>query len=415
MRAGHGHNGSDPLALVMGDVDMVRALGVAGIPSAFFGYADDAARFSRHVRVSLPWIDQWERPDDIVDALLRLAGSLPQPPVLFPQTDATLLLASRHRERLGRTLRLILADDDVIEQLVDKERFQALAESHGLPVPPAQRLRPEAGAPCPVLEIPYPVIVKPLTRAPAWAAFAGAGKAVRVHDADEFRALWPQLAVLDTELLAQQLIAGPESRIESFHVYVDASGAIAGEFTGRKIRTFPADYGMSTAVEIVWLPDVAELGREVVGRLGLRGVAKLDFKRDAGGRLHLLEINPRFNLWHYPGALAGVNLPAMVHADLTGRERPPARDAPGGVVWCDPLQDLRAAHAAGIAPLAWLRWMRGCAICGLAREDPLPFLRGKLWPAVWRRVGIERVGDAWRSVARRGASRTSAGPPRPTG
>jgi predicted ATP-grasp superfamily ATP-dependent carboligase len=394
-------NGDGALAVVMGDVDMVRALGVAGIPSAFFGYADDAARFSRHVRLSLPWIDQWERPDDIVDALLDLAGSLPQPPVLFPQTDATLLLASRHRERLAPALRLILADHETVEQLVDKERFQALAERHRLPVPRAQRLRPEAGAPCPAVEVPYPLIVKPLTRTPAWAAFAGAGKAVRVNDPEELRALWPRLAGVGTELLAQQLITGPESRIESFHVYVDASGAVAGEFTGRKIRTFPADYGMSTAVEIVWLPDVAELGRDIVGRLGLRGVAKLDFKRDAGGGLHLLEINPRFNLWHYPGALAGVNLPAMVHADLTGRERPAAREAPGGVAWCDPLQDLRAAHAAGIAPLAWLRWMRGSAICGLAREDPLPFLRGKLWPAVWLRVGGERVSRAWRSVASR--------------
>jgi predicted ATP-grasp superfamily ATP-dependent carboligase len=402
-------NGGDPLAVVMGDVDMVRALGVAGIPSAFFGYADDAARFSRHVRVSLPWIDQWERPDDIVDALLGLADSLPYAPVLFPQTDATLLLASRHRERLGRGLKLILADHDVIEQLVDKDRFQALAERYGLPVPRSQRLRPDAGAPCPVLEIPYPLIVKPLTRTPAWAAFAGAGKAVRVHDADELRALWPQLAAVGTELLAQQLIAGPESRVESFHVYVDASGAIAGEFTGRKIRTYPADYGMSTALEIVWLPDVAELGRDVVARLSLRGVAKLDFKRDADGRLHLLEINPRFNLWHYPGALAGVNLPAMVHADLTGRERPAARAAPGGVVWCDPLQDLRAAHAAGVAPLAWLRWMRGCALSGLSREDPLPFLRGKLWPAVWHRVGIDRVGDAWGSVAKRARRLNAAG------
>ena len=408
-------NGDRALAVVMGDVDMVRALGVAGISSAFFGYADDAARFSRHVRVSLPWIDQWERPDDIVDALLDLAGSLPGPPVLFPQTDATLLLASRHRERLGQALRLILADHEIVEQLVDKELFQALAERHGLPVPRAQRLRPEAGAPCPALDIPYPVIVKPLTRSPAWAEFAGAGKAVRVYDAEELRALWPRLAGVGTEFLAQQLIAGPESRIESFHVYVDASGAVAGEFTGRKIRTFPADYGMSTAVEIVWLPDVAELGRDVVGRLGLRGVAKLDFKRDAGGRLHLLEINPRFNLWHYPGALAGVNLPAMVHADLTGSERPPAREAPGGVAWCDPLQDLRAAHAAGLAPLAWLRWMRGCAICGLAREDPLPFLRGKLWPAVWRRVGGEWVSGAGRSVATRGASRGSGSWRRPSG
>jgi D-aspartate ligase len=84
----------DPLALVMGDVDMVRALGVAGIPTAFFGFADDSARFSRHVRVALPWIDQWQRQEDIVVALLDLASSLPKAPVLFPQTDATLLPAT---------------------------------------------------------------------------------------------------------------------------------------------------------------------------------------------------------------------------------------------------------------------------------------------------------------------------------
>jgi len=390
----------NPLALVMGDVDMVRALGMAGISSAFFGFADDAARFSRHVRVSLPWIDQWERQEELVEALLALARAQPQAPVLFPQTDATLLLASRHRERLAQGLRLTLADRDLIDQLVDKGRFEALAARHNLPVPPAQRLRATPEEPLPALDVPFPLIVKPLTRTPAWTGLAGASKALHVREREEFAALWPRLTGVRTDVLAQQLIPGPESRIESFHVYVDTSGAIAGEFTGRKIRTFPRHYGQSTAVEIVPLPDVAELGREVVARLELRGVAKLDFKRDDRGRLHLLEINPRFNLWHYPGAVAGVNLPAMVYADLTGRERPPAVRSPRRVTWCDPLQDLRAMHAEGMSLLVWLRWARGCeAICGLSREDPLPFLRGKLWAAVRRRVS----GRAIRVARRAGA------------
>jgi len=208
---------------------------------------------------------------------------------------------------------------------------------------------------------------------------------------EDFAAAWPELSELPTELLAQQLIAGPESRIESFHVYVDESGAIVGEFTGRKIRTFPLDYGHSTAVEVVALPDVAELGRDVIARLALKGLAKLDFKRDDAGRLHLLEINPRFNLWHYPGAIAGVNLPALAYADLTGRERPPVATQPRGIAWVDPLQDMRAARADGVSPLRWLRFLAGCrAICGLAWADPAPFLRGKLWGAIWRRA-VSRV------------------------
>jgi predicted ATP-grasp superfamily ATP-dependent carboligase len=153
-----------------------------------------------------------------------------------------------------------------------------------------------------------------------------------------------------------------------------------------------------------------------VARLGLRGVAKLDFKRDQQGRLHLLEINPRFNLWHYPGARAGVNLPAMVYADLTGRPRQAARAAPGGVAWCDPLQDLRAAHAVGMSPLAWLRWARTCsAISGLARQDPMPFLRGKLWTAVWRRAGAPAISAARRSVATPDEPRGAGGTPGSSG
>jgi D-aspartate ligase len=396
------HDGG-PLALVMGDVDMVRALGMAGIPVAFFGRDDEPARLSRHVRASLPWIDPWERQDELVDALLAFAAAQRQPPVLCPQTDATLLLASRHRERLAERFRQALADAELIEQLVDKGRFQLLAAEHALPVPRAQRLRPVAGGPPPALEVPFPLVVKPLTRTPGWNQLAGASKALHMLGKEDFAAAWPELSELPTELLAQQLIAGPESRIESFHVYVDESGAIAGEFTGRKIRTYPLDYGHSTAVEVVALPDVAELGRDVIARLALKGLAKLDFKRDDAGRLHLLEINPRFNLWHYPGAIAGVNLPALAYADLTGDERPPVAAQPRRIAWVDPLQDMRAAHADGVPPLRWLRFLAGCrAICGLARADPAPFLRGKLWGAIWRRA-VSRV---------RGGR---AGPTAPTG
>ena len=376
-----------PLALVMGDVDMVRALGLAGIGAAFFGPDDEPARLSRHVRAQLPWIDPWDEQEQLVEALLAFARAQPEPPVLLPQTDATLLLASRHRDRLSEGFRLALADAELVEGLVDKGRFQALAAEHALPVPPAQRLRPVPGGPPPALEVPFPLVIKPLTRTPGWTQLAGSSKALHVLDGDGLAAAWPELSELPTELLAQQLISGPESRIESFHVYVDPRGEIAGSFTGRKIRTFPVDYGHSTAVEIVALPDVAQLGREVVARLALKGVAKLDFKRDDAGRLHLLEINPRVNLWHYPGALAGVNLPALMYADLTGRERPPVSAKPRELAWVDPLQDMRAARAWGVSPWAWLRFLAGCrAICGLAWADPAPFLRGKLWGAVWRRT-----------------------------
>jgi D-aspartate ligase len=374
---------SSALALVMGDVDLVRALGLAGIPSAFAGAPDAPARFSRHVDALLPWTDD----DRAVEALLRFAQEQPEPPVLYPQTDAALLMTSRHRERLSSGFRFMLADRALVDQLVDKDRFQALAERRGLPIPPAQRLQIDGDERPPALDVGFPLVVKPLVRIGDWDSVGAGGKALHVGCREDWAALWPRLARWPSDVVVQQLIPGPESAIESYHAYVDEHGLIAGEFTGRKIRTYPVRYGFSTAVEVVELPDVTALGRDVLASLGLRGVAKADFKRDERGRLHLLEVNPRFNLWHHPGAVAGVNLPALVHADLTGRPRPSGTRATRRVTWCRPLTDLRAAHASGMSPLRWMRFARRCdALSGLARDDPLPFLRGTLVHAVARRL-----------------------------
>jgi len=375
------------LAVVLGDIDLVRALGLAGIASAFVGSGEAPARYSRHVEALLPSEDE----EQTIASLLRFGGAQAEPPVIYPQTDAALLMTSRRREELSAAFRFRLADSALIEQLVNKDRFQALAERRGLPVPRAHRLAIRRDGLPPALDVPCPLVVKPTTRTGDWASLSHGCKALYVGGPDDWAALWPRLGSSGCDYIVQELIPGPESAIESYHAYVDDRGAVAGEFTGRKIRTYPARHGSSTAVEIVELPDVAALGRQVLATLGLRGVAKADFKRDAGGRLHLLEVNPRFNLWHHPAAVAGVNLPALVHADVTGAPRPAGRRAMRRVTWCAPLTDLRAASVSGVSPLRWVRFARGCdTMSGLSRDDPLPFLRGTLRSAVMRRLPHRR-------------------------
>ena len=382
-----------PRSVVMGDIDLVRALGLAGITSAYVGPPDASARFSRHVSAVVRWTDPWTGQDGLVARLLELGRTEPGPLVLYPQTDAALLLVSRHREELGAVFRFVLAEAELTEQLVDKGSFHELAARLGLPVPPSVSLRAEPGTSAPSLELPFPVLVKPFTRAVDWDTAGGEGKALEVRGEAEWASLWQRCSALGMQVIVQQLVPGPETSIESYHAYIDGAGSIAGEFTGRKIRTFPPRFGFSTAVEITDLPDVAELGRDVLARLGLTGVAKVDFKRDAAGALHLLEVNPRYTLWHYPAALSGVNIPALVHADLSGLARPEGRRATRSVAWCKPLSDLRAARAEGMSTLAWLRWVRRCqALSGLSRDDPLPFLRGAMWHAVRRR--LPRPGPA---------------------
>lgn len=278
----------------------------------------------------------------------------------------------------------------LVERLVDKVAFQELAAHLGLPVPPAQALDLSVSLPD-VKSLSYPVLIKPLRRDGDWGGVTQA-KAVMVARPEELAELLDVLATTRSTVLAQRPIPGPETNIESYHAYVDSSGDVAVQFTGRKVRTYPSAMGHSTALVTTDSADVADLGRGVIRTLGLRGVAKLDFKRDCEGRLWLLEVNPRFSLWHHLGAAAGVNIPAVVWADLVGEPRPPLVPPRAGVRWCRVQRDLLAARQEGISLLSWLRWVMTCDIkAGLDLRDPVPLAASTIvapvYEGVRRRLG----------------------------
>jgi D-aspartate ligase len=390
-----------PLACVMGDMDLVRPLGLAGVRCAVVARRGAATRFSRFVGAAVEWADAWEEPEALVETLIRFAGSLPERPVLYYEGDHELLLVSRHRHRLTEAFTFVIAEPSLVEQLVDKARFRCLAERLGLPVPRSQLIEPRDIIPLSGLELPFPFIVKPLTRrTDRWEPVAGSHKAVEVNGPAAWRELNTRIVKARIPVVVQELIPGPETRVESYHVYVDDRGAIVGEFTGRKIRTYPVHYGHSTALETTDAADTRAAGRALVDRLQLRGVAKFDFKRRPDGTLCLLEVNPRFNLWHHLGAVAGVNLPALVYDDLVGRARRTVPRARPGARWSKPWDDLAAVRSAGLPLRVWVAFALGSdARRAVALDDPLPFLFGGA-SAVMKRARMLRRGASRMDAAR---------------
>jgi len=321
--------------------------------------------------------------------LVEFADGQPTRPVLFFQFDGDLVFVSRNREALSPLFRFAIAESDLVERLVDKRRFHELALERGLPIPTTAVVSPSTQPEPPDLALQFPLVLKPMTRRDVvWRPLAGHAKALLIRSPAALDELWPRLAAARVDLLAQELVEGDERRIESYHAYVDERGDVAGEFTGRKIRTEPPSFGETTALEITDAADVRELGRRCMAELGLRGVAKLDFKRAPSGRLFLLEVNARFNLWHHAGAVAGVNLPALYYADLAGVPRPAVRKVRPGVRWTLPWHDLTAARREGVPFGKWLAWQARCETRHMvALDDPIPFLRGFVWRHAKRRLG----------------------------
>jgi D-aspartate ligase len=367
---------AQPQAWVLGAIDVVRALTLAGIPTVVVAGRENPARYSRAAIASLEPAPPSQGPEAMVESLLAVASRQREPPILYYDNDWDLLLVSRNRDRLARAFRFVVPDAELVEHLVDKGRFQALADRLGLPVPRAVRCSSRELGDEPRLR--YPLVVKPLNRHDGGWSRAVQAKAAPVEDRAALARLGSRFADANIDLLVQEAVPGPEARIESYHVYIDERGRIAGQFTGRKLRTHPRTFGFSTAITITDSAEVRALGRRIVLALELRGVAKVDFKRGPDGELHLLEVNPRFNLWHHPGALAGVNLPALVYARLLGRPAPAPSTVRQGVTWCSP-HDLQAARSEGVGLVRWLRWVAACdATSGFSWDDPFPIPRAAL-------------------------------------
>jgi predicted ATP-grasp superfamily ATP-dependent carboligase len=383
-----------PLACVIGPIEVERALGLAGIRCAVVARPNSPTRYSRYTKRVVEWVDPWKQPEVLVARLTDFGRAQREKPVLYYSHDWDLLVVSRFRDRLRQAFRFVVPDPTLVEDLVDKARFQALAERLELPVPRGQALSPVNGAQPADVNLRFPLVVKPLTRQhETWRPISSA-KAMAIRSPKELHGLWPRLAELRIDVLLQEIVEGPESLIESYHAYVDETGHVGGEFTGKKIRTHPPEFGYSTAVVITNSAEVTALGRALSERLGIRGVSKFDFKRGADGELHLLEINPRFNLWHHPGARAGVNLPALVYADLVGLPRAREVSARPGVRWCSLRHDAQAARAEGVRFTSWFRWMLTVELKSpFAWTDPLPFVLASLQRARRpRRIAMQLMG-----------------------
>jgi len=373
-----------PPVLLLGGLNLVRALGLARIPVIVASDQPDAvAMASRYAsgRLVLP---QLENRRAVVDALLaagaRIAAALGNRAPLFYGNDDWLGLVQDYRAALAPHFALLLNEPEVAGALLDKSRFQALGERLGLPLPRRvdwDALGAERG----------PVLAKPKVKT-AWdhsgvhrQLFGGAGKARVFGSGREARAD-PLLGQLAGQLAFQEYVPGGDDAIWSFHGFAAPGGEVLEWFVGRKIRTFPALTGDSSYLRLARDESLVALGRGIAARLGLAGIFKMDFKRcTTTGRFYLLEINARFNLWHYLGAKNGVNLPQVAYEFLTANRHPERTSAQTRYRWLclgldwQAYRELKAQGRIGAARWLWSLAQAPKVYDLFAWSDPAPLLR----------------------------------------
>jgi predicted ATP-grasp superfamily ATP-dependent carboligase len=382
----------DPPVVLVGGLNLVRAVGRAGLDAIVAYWDPEEPGFaSRHChgKVLLPR----PAPDGAAaTALLALgaeiAGRLGRRVPLLCGSDDALTLVQEHREKLQRHFLFLMPEPDVARALVAKDRFGAFARHRGLPVP--RSLAWSGDGPGSVRGTDGPVLVKPSAKLD-WhhtvlcqALFGGDGKA-RVFSSGAEAAAHPRVAEYSRQLTFQEYVPGGDPDHWSFHGFADEAGHVLAAFTGRKVRTFPAGAGESAFIELAHDEALEALGREIAVRCPLRGLFKMDFKRDArDGRWHLLEINARASLWLNLGAANGVNLARVAYDYLVHGARPEPARASTRYRWLSLALDWRAARElAGRGELGFAAWARSILASRniysvFSWSDPGP------WLALWK-------------------------------
>jgi D-aspartate ligase len=103
-------NAGQPLAVILGDIDMLRPLALAGIPCVVCAGRRTLPRYSRYARDIIEWFDPWLHPEKLVDSLMAYGSRQHEKPVLFYESDADLLMISRNRDRLSEAFRFVVPD-----------------------------------------------------------------------------------------------------------------------------------------------------------------------------------------------------------------------------------------------------------------------------------------------------------------
>lgn len=308
----------------------LRSLGRAGHTVGVL----ETERFGRPAAASSRWCAYSEMLSDFtvgepqfVGRLVDLAKQNPAP-VLVAVHDGTLSVLRRHRKRIDPVARIALPPPSVLDLLVDKSRTLALAADCGVRIPRTVPLADPSDARTALAEVGLPAVLKPVE---SWVRRdGGASRLVcrGVRTVDDLSHSSEEMLAAGGRLVVQEYLPGSREGVSLFA----QNGRIHARFAQIAYRMMPPVGGTSVLREGIELPaDATAAAEDLVTAAGLEGYAEVEFRRDAGGRPVLMEVNPRLSASVEVAVRSGVDFPALLYSWAAGDPVPHIGEYRAGV------------------------------------------------------------------------------------
>ena len=302
--------------------------------------------------------------------------------VILPLLDPDVMFISRNRAVLEKHFLFFLPPHKLLKSLTSKLDLMEIAERYKMQLPYSIRVNKQSD----LEKIPsvfFPCVLKPespYSWRPEKAYKIGIGglKAIPVANKSELFKQYNRVKEVDSKLIVQKMIVGPDENHFCYHALIDSDGQIIAEFVGKKLRLIPPHFGMGCYVESIKSDEVTNEGRRILRLLNYKGIAEIDFKRDErDGLLYFFELNPRFGFWMGLDVACGVNLPYYYYKLCLGEKLIPKDEYLLGKKWISLYYDIGGIKTLlKDGSITWRQWIMSVikADCGAiyALDDPLP-------------------------------------------
>lgn len=236
--------------------------------------------------------------------------------VLFPMTEASILILAENKALLPTNMILACPSLEKIRMVFDKFAVFRLAQKNGIAIPKTLFVDNREDYLTKNSEIQqFPVVVKPsLSKIPTKNGFISTSVKY-IHDKIALDKLYETEVALNFPSMIQEKVVGPGTGL--FTIFEE--GGHLALFSHQRIKEKPPSGGVSVICESVALDEeMVEAARKLLAAVEWTGVAMVEFKRDnRDGKAKLMEINGRFWGSLQLAIASGANFPVLFLHQLT--------------------------------------------------------------------------------------------------
>lgn len=312
-------------------------------------------------------------PAQSIARLIQIARTVGGRPLLIPTTDTTAIWMTEHAAALEEAYCFPRQNPTLVRILCDKSRMTELAHRNG--VPTAQSIVPRTSEDLDhvLATMTFPVIAKAID-ADRFRRYAGGSKCV-LHTPRELIALYAKARADEPCFLIQELIPGEDWMFDG---YFDASSECLFGLTGKKIRRFPVNTGVTSLGICLPNETVAKITANFMKAIGYSGILDIGYRYDIrDGKYKVLDVNPRIGCtFRLFTSANGLDVARVLYLDMTAQPVPPAQPADGRkwiVEDFDLFSSLRSFANRSLNLKEWLQSFHGIEEAAVfAWDDPLP-------------------------------------------